>query len=96
MIDRPLAFAGDGLPPAPTGTVKRPGVEYGCGSPDCADCYEKWFAQIHRRDEDCRRIDAETGCCVDCGVDHSGEPCGGCGQRAFHAAGCPASDEASV
>jgi hypothetical protein len=27
-------------PPVPLGMQPRPGVEYGCGRPDCTGCYE--------------------------------------------------------
>lgn len=40
----------------------------------------------HTKDTDCI-IDQTTLCCTGCGVEH-GEPCPGCGRRAFHRAGC--------
>ena len=40
----------------------------------------------HYRDEDCT-VDPKTGCCIQCGVDHS-TICGQCGGMGFHRAGC--------
>lgn len=28
-------------PPVPLGMQRRPGVDVGCGSPDCGDCYRR-------------------------------------------------------
>ena len=47
-------------------------------------------ATVHRRDSDCTV--GSDGCCVRCGVSHSGT-CPSCGARAYHRAGCPGSDE---
>ena len=41
----------------------------------------------HERDNDCV-VDEQTGCCVDCGVDHSGR-CVICDGRGFHRNDCP-------
>lgn len=37
----------------------------------------------------CGMAIAEDGCCPKCGVDHSGDPCPGCGRRGYHKDGCP-------
>ena len=49
--------------------------------------------QDHRRDEDCM-IDPATSTCIRCGAEH-GDPCPGCGGRAYHAATCRESDDAT-
>lgn len=40
----------------------------------------------HLQDSDCS-VDPKTGCCKDCGVDHS-EQCPECQGRGFHRMGC--------
>lgn len=43
-------------------------------------------AKPHLQDSDCT-VDPNTGCCQDCGVDHS-EQCPECQGRGFHRMGC--------
>jgi hypothetical protein len=46
-------------------------------------------APQHSKDSDCT-VDWNTGLCKVCGVDHGGDLCPDCGQRAFHSNNCPA------
>jgi len=50
------------------------------------DSSQKQSSSIHTKDSDCTLNDRD--CCTVCGVHHS-EPCPGCNQRGYHAAGCP-------
>lgn len=40
----------------------------------------------HSKDGDCT-VDTQTGCCVECGVDHS-DPCPECNGHGFHKPEC--------
>ena len=48
----------------------------------------------HNLDSDCT-VDPETDTCRTCGAGH-GEPCPQCDARAYHATGCPESDDFHV
>lgn len=105
VVDRPtrptnkvtvIAGPHDGAPCVLFTAFGGPAAPQEPGDPSCKDVEasrafwaEHALAYAHTRDADCAPFLRADGTCTVCGVAH-GEPCGACGGRGFHVAGCTA------